>query len=121
MQGDRPAPLRRDQVLAYIIECIVRYRAAPTYGEIALALNMSENRAKELVDQLVERGRVEKVYGRTRGLRVRDVAGSRLVLDDVLRQLGWIAADPMGDLEQLPLPDGRLTLLPPFEHLPDAA
>lgn len=121
MQGEPSAPLRRDQVLAYIIECIVRYRAAPTYNEISRALDMSENRAKELVAQLISRGFLEKVPGATRGLRVRDVTGSRIVLDDVLRQLGWIASDPMGDLRHAPLPDSRLTLIPPFEHLPDAA
>ena len=110
--------LRRDQVLAFIIERIARFGVSPTYDEISNEIDVSPSRAKELVAQLIERGIVEKTPGGQRSLRVRDVAGSRNALEDVMRKLGWITAEPMGQLQQ-PLPNGQLPVLPPFEHLPD--
>ncbi len=115
-----PAPLkRRDQVLAFIIEQIVRFGTAPTFVEISRELLISDSRAKELVGQLIKRGVVEKTPGAKRSLRVRDVTGSRIQLEDVMRRLGWTTAHPMGVLQH-PLPNGQLPMIPPFEHLPDA-
>ncbi|WP_296222732.1 hypothetical protein [uncultured Sphingomonas sp.] len=112
------ALLKRDQVLAFIIERIARSGTSPSYPEISNELKVSERRAKELVGQLIERGIVEKTFGAKRSLRVRDVAGSRNLLEDVMRRLGWLTAEPMGALQQ-PFPNGKLPVLPPFEHLPD--
>lgn len=116
----RPPPplLRRDEVLAFIIERIARFGVGPTYDEISNELSVSPSRAKELVGQLIERGIVEKTPGGQRSLRVRDVAGARNALEAVMRRLGWITAEPMGGLQH-PLPNGQLPVLPPFEHLPD--
>lgn len=113
-----PPLLRRDEVLAFIMERIVRDGFSPTYKEIGYSLQFSEARAKELVGQLIERGRVAKIPGANRGLRVIDVAGSRNTLEDALLKLGWSTAQPMGALRH-PFPDGQLPVLPPFEHLPD--
>ncbi|OWK32280.1 LexA family protein [Sphingomonas mucosissima] len=112
------ALLRRDQVLAFIIERIARFGVSPTYEEISAELAVSPSRSKELVAQLIERGIVEKTPGGQRSLRVRDVAGSRNALEAVMRKLGWITAEPMGGLQQ-PFPNGQLPMVPPFEHLPD--
>lgn len=112
------APHRRDQVLALIIERIARSGTSPSYPEISRALSISETRAKQLVAQLIKLGAVERTPGEVRGLRVRDVAGSRAELEQVLRRLGWVTAAPMGNLEA-PFPNGQLPVLPPFEHLPD--
>lgn len=110
--------LRRDQVLAFIIERIVRYGVGPTHAEIGSAFDISTSRSKELVGQLIERGRLEKTLGGQRSLRVRDLADSRNALEAVMRKLGWHTAEPMGQLQH-PLPNGQLPVIPPFEHLPD--
>ncbi|WP_301075825.1 hypothetical protein [Sphingomonas sp.] len=61
MGANFPAPLRRrDQVLAFIIEPIVRFGTAPTSVEISRELSISDSRAKELIAQLIKRGVVEK-------------------------------------------------------------
>jgi DNA-binding MarR family transcriptional regulator len=118
MGGGLAAPPRRDQALAYIIERIARSGVSPTLEEIGLHLGVSRPRAGQLVDQLVERGLIERTIGTQRNLRVRDVTHARSLLEDALRRLGWSAAIPMGEM-QPPFPLGKLPVLPPFEHLPD--
>ncbi len=109
---------RRDEALAFIIERIGRTGTSPTFDEIGIKLGVSDTRARQLVAQLVQRGSLEKVPGSVRGLRVRDMGGSRNALEQVLRHLGWHIAAPMGELET-PFPHQKLPMLPPFEHLPD--
>lgn len=116
--SDGAAAPRRDEALAFIIEHIAREGASPTFEEIGIKLGVSTTRAKQLVAQLIKRGDVEKRYGGVRSLRVRDVAGSRNLLEHALRQLGWHVAEPMGVL-QTPFPNRQLPTFPPFEHLPD--
>lgn len=116
--GPPAALLKRDQVLAFIIERIARSGTSPSFDEIGHELQISSTRAKELVGQLIERGIIEKTFGAKRSLRVRDVSGSRNLLEEVMRRLGWHTAEPMGVLLQ-PFPNGQLPSLPPFEHLPD--
>ena len=112
------APRRRDQALAFIVEQIARYGACPTLDEIGDALKVSKPRARELVDQLVRDGLIERRPGAQRNLRVRDLTHCRSVLEVALRNLGWQAAEPMGEL-QPPLTNVQLPMLPPFEHLPE--
>lgn len=120
MQGDLcpPAPLRRDQALAFIIERIVRTGNSPSFGDIARELKVSHTRSKQLVAQLIEDGTIEKTPGAQRSFRVRDLAASRSHLDQALRRLGWHTANPMSSM-QPPFPEGQLSMLPPFEHLSD--
>ncbi|WP_394648900.1 LexA family protein [uncultured Sphingomonas sp.] len=134
-------PLRRNQVLAFVIEQIARHGLSPTMGEIARELRVSNSRAKQLIVQLVESGVIDRVPGSVRGLRVRNVAESRLQLTEVLQRLGWPAADPAGELRSAPdyprmiaivahveytdfeevgaSPNPPVALIPPLEHLPD--
>ena len=86
--------------------------------EIGQQLGVSDTRARQLVAELVKRGDIEKTPGEIRSLRVRDVSGSRNMLEQSLRALGWHTAEPMGDL-QAPFAKEKISLLPPFEHLPD--
>lgn len=118
MAGGSPAPRRRDEALAYIIERISRGCACPSGPEIARALHVSDTRAKQLVAQLIREGVIEKTPGAQRSLRVRDVAAAREQLGTVLSRLGWTAAVPMGVLSS-PFPQKQLPMLPPLEHLPD--
>ncbi|MGY2732369.1 LexA family protein [Sphingomonas sp. UYP23] len=115
-EGNGSAALapRRDEALAFIIERIARNGTSPTFEEISTKLGVSPTRAKQLVAQLIKRGDVEKRLGGVRSLRVRDVAGSRNLLEHALRQLGWHIAEL-----QTPFPNGQLPTFPPFEHLPD--
>ena len=135
--SELPAPptFRRDQVLAFVIEQIVRYGVAPSMGEIAREFDLSKSRATQLVGQLVEAGVIDRVPGAVRGLRVRNVAESRLQLTEVLRRLGWPAADPAGELRSTPdyppmiaivshveyaeFTEVTAPLIPPFEQMPD--
>lgn len=109
---------RRYEALAFIIERIVQSGTSPTFDEIADALGVRKTRARELVEQLIGEELVERVLGKQRSFRVRDVAQSRNLLVEVLNRLGWTDATPLGILEQ-PRTHERLPLLPPFEHLPD--
>lgn len=136
-----PTALKRDQALAFVIEQITMHGLAPTMGEIARELRISNSRAKQLIVQLVETGAIDRAPGSVRGLRVRNVAESRLQLTEVLRRLGWPAADPASELrsapnyppmvaiiahveytdfEEVATPaSSPLALISPFEHLPD--
>lgn len=111
-------PLRRDQALAFIIERIVRTSICPTLDEIGQALEVSKPRVRELIDQLVDAGLIERTVGTQRNLRVRDVAQCRSMVEVSLRRLGWATASPEGTLEPT-RPKVQLPMLAPFEHIPD--
>lgn len=111
------APIRRDEVLAFVMERLVRDRVSPTAGEIAAHFGFSEARAKQLVKQLIELRRLERTPGAKRGLRVVDVAETRHLLQDVMRALGWVAAEPMGPLEAFP--NSQLPLVAVLDHIPE--
>jgi SOS-response transcriptional repressor LexA len=119
MAGGSPAPRRRDEALAIIIERIARDGVPPTIDQIGAAMRpaVCRARARELVDQLIAQGIIERRPGQ-RGLRVRDVAASRALLDQAAVRLGWVVAEPMGVLQH-PRHQGQLPMLPPLEHLPD--
>ncbi len=126
------APLRRDEALAIIVDSLARHGSSPTFEEIGKRLQppVCKRRAIQIVDQLIERGIIEKVPGAIRALRVRDVAYARQIAAQYARKIGWTVAVPGGDLEQPPevvmipaslytLPSVQLHVLAPFEHLPD--
>lgn len=129
--GNSAKPLRRDEVLAFLIDRLVKTGSSPTFEEIAKELGFSRTRAQELVEQLIARGVIEKVPGAQRALRVRDVAHARHLVDQFARGLGWAVAAPLGALEQptVPVPPKpmpsqtlsyvQLPVLPAFEHFPD--
>lgn len=81
-------------------------------------MGVSDTRAKEFIAQLVKEGLVERTSGAQRSLRVRDVSRSRSLFEECLRRIGWTGAEPLGQLID-PFPQGQLSTLPPFEHLPD--
>ena len=109
---------RRYEALAYIIERLVNTRTSPSYDEIADHLGVRKTRARELVEQLIDEGIVERQVGRQRSFVVRDLTRSRMILVEVLNRLGWAEALPLGGLSQ-PCTIEQLPMLPPFEHLLD--
>ena len=118
--GSIAAPRRRDEALAYIVDRLVKTGTSPSYDEIGRQLGVSKPRARELVDELIAGGVIEKTPGAMRGLRVRDVVRAREIAADFARSLGWTVAAPMALDLQPPFPQVQLPMLPPFEHLPDA-
>jgi SOS-response transcriptional repressor LexA len=101
---------RRIEALAYIIERIQRSGTSPSYGEIGRALRpeVDKSRARQLVDQLVELGVIERPPASRRGIRIRDLQRCRELIDVALGQKGWHHSQALGALQ------------PPstFEHLP---
>lgn len=103
------APLRREEVLAFVIEQFARGRGCPSYKEIGEGVGVSETRARQLVDQLVAVGIIGKTPGLQRNLVIRDVTHAREIVVEVFRRIGGMAAAPLGTLigacaqEQLPI------------------
>jgi SOS-response transcriptional repressor LexA len=118
MAGVSPAPRRRDEALAFIIDRLVRTGMAPSTDEIGRALDVCSTRAKQLVNQLIADGVVERTPGAKRGLVVRDVTLCRSIVDQALRRMGWAVSEPMGEQQQA-FPKRQLPRLPAFEHLPE--
>lgn len=105
---------RQAEALAFIIGEIVEKRTSPTFGEIARHLSVSQTRAKTLVADLIERGLVSRTPGAQRALRVNNVADSRRQLAEILRDLGWIAADAEDELRAAAWP--KLALVGVVTH-----
>lgn len=101
-----PAPRRRDQALAFVMERLVRDRRSPTLVEIARELKISVTRVKALLEQLEKAGIIERKRGVQRGIVVRDVTQTRVLLTEIIDELGW---GVNGGMPHPPCPD---------EHLP---
>jgi SOS-response transcriptional repressor LexA len=111
---------RRIEALAYIIERIQRSGTSPSYGEIGRALRppVVPSRARQLVDQLVEFGVIERPPASRRGIRIRDLQRCREMIDDALGRTGWHHSRALGDLEP-PCTFEHLPILPLIELPPD--
>lgn len=111
---------RRIEALAYIIERIQRSGTSPSYGEIGQALRpqVDKSRARQLVDQLVALGVIERPPASRRGIRIRDLQLCRQLIDDALGSKGWVHSKPLGDLEH-PSTFEHLPILPLIELPPD--
>ncbi len=115
-----PATPRRIEALAYIIERIQRSGTSPSYGEIGRALRpeVDKSRARQLVDQLVALGVIERPPASRRGIRIRDLQRCRELIDEALGQKGWHHSKALGALEA-PSTFEHLPLLPLIELPPD--
>lgn len=111
---------RRVEALAYIIERIQRSGTSPSYGEIGQALRpaVDKSRARQLVDQLVALGLIERPPASRRGIRIRDLQRCREVIDDALGRKGWVHSKALGRLEH-PSTFEHLPVLPLIELSPD--
>ncbi|MBB4619131.1 hypothetical protein [Sphingomonas abaci] len=105
---------RRVEALAYIIERIETTGTAPSYGEIAAAMNppIERTRVRQLVDQLVEHRLIDRPISSRRGIRIRDVARCRQIIGEALGRKGWCHAQPMGELAMPPCTIEQLPLIP---------
>lgn len=90
-------PLRREEVLAFVLEQLAQGRPCPTFKEIGEAVGVKETRARQLVDQLIKLGIIGRTTGLQRNLVVRDVTLAREIVVQVLRRIGAMAAAPLGE------------------------
>ena len=111
---------RRVEALAYIIERIQRSGTSPSYDEIGRALRppVDKSRARQLVDQLVAVGVIERPPASRRGIRIRDLQHCREMIDEALGQKGWVHSKALGVLER-PSTFEHLPVLPLIELPPD--
>lgn len=114
-------PLRRDEALAFIMAQIASGRGSPSMVEIANHLGVGASRARQLVDKLCQLGAIERIPGTQRAIRVRDVAQSRHQLANVLRALGWVAADAGGELCNGAIGGELMAIVAVLNHVPDPA
>lgn len=91
---------RRVEALAYIIERIQQSGTSPSYGEIGRALQpqVDKSRVRQLVDQLVVLGLIERPLASRRGIRIRDLQRCREIIGHAPDLKG-----PHSTFEQLPV------------------
>ena len=111
---------RKAEVLAYIIERIVRDAVSPTMGEIAKKLDVSDTRAKALVRQLELDGEVRRTPGAQRGIVIVNFDRVRERLLAILVSEGYTVNPGTRELfAPGAFPQEHLPLLPDLEHIPD--
>lgn len=121
MSGERPAAPRRVQVLAIIVENIVRFGVCPCYDEIGRAMvpRISISRVKQHVDALVQLKCIDRAIAAQRGIRIRDLDQCRRMIEAWLGPQEWLHARLFGTPGRTaPCTIEQLPLVPPFEHYP---
>ncbi|MDR6128809.1 SOS-response transcriptional repressor LexA [Sphingomonas sp. SORGH_AS802] len=105
---------RRIEALAYIMERIERTGTSPSYGEIGRGMrpHVTGSRVRQLVDQLVRIGAIERDVGSRRGIRIRDAHRCRVLIADTLGRHGWNHAHPLGKLNVHPCTNKHLPIIP---------
>ncbi len=105
---------RRIEALAYIIERIDRSGISPSYGEIGRAMRprIATTRARNLVDQLVRIGLIERETGSRRGIRIRDAHRCRMLIADASGQHGSCHGQSLGQLIVHPCTNLHLPIIP---------
>ena len=114
MPGVVAAPPRRVEALAYIVDRIQRSGTCPSYGEIGKAMqpHVEPTRVRQLVDQLVKLGLIERPIASRRGIQIRDLARCRTLIEETLGRQGWSYSHPLGPLEPHPCIFEQLPFLP---------
>lgn len=111
-------PLRREQVLAFVLEQLAQGRPCPTFKEIGEAVGVKETRARQLVEQLIELKIIGRTTGLQRNLMVIDVTLARDIVVQVFRRIGGMAAAPLGELVGAPCAQAQLPIVAVLEHIP---
>lgn len=105
---------RKEQAYDYIKRYILREGRSPSMGEIAVALGVSDTRAKALVKKLALEKMISRAAGAQRGIGIPGLMEQHIA--ERLRAAG-VRMD--GDFEASPLPQGHLPLVAIIEHVPD--
>lgn len=62
---------RYEQVLQYIVDQLLRFKIAPSYGDIKNATGLKgDGHIRDIINKLVEDGKLERLEGMARGLRL---------------------------------------------------
>ena len=109
---------RKQQALDFISEYILEHGRSPARGEIAVALGVSDTRAKALVKKLAFEKMIERAAGAQRAITVPGLLERQLL--ERMRQMGAVVNDDFNQADRvLPLPQGHLPLVAILEHIPD--
>jgi SOS-response transcriptional repressor LexA len=86
---------RKLQALDFIKRYFAGFGQSPSLSELAAHLGVSVKRAHDLVEQLSDEEQIERVRGKTRGIRLPDRREEISEADVMVRlaQLGWHIAD----------------------------
>lgn len=118
---------RKLLALDFIKSYFARWGASPSLDEIAAALEVSKQRAHELVQQLSEEAQIRHTRGKRRGIELVDPAQQMSQADALLRlrELGWRVSNDEKIIEpnppevQPPLTKAELPSLPFLDHDPE--
>lgn len=111
---------RKAEVLAYIVDRIVRSGVSPTLEEIRGHLNVSKTRAQELVRKLELEGRVVRRPGAQRALTVPEIEAARRQMLEEMPAEGWtVGYGPRLYHPPDPCMHVHLPMLAELEHIPD--
>jgi SOS-response transcriptional repressor LexA len=109
---------RKQQALDFISHYILEHGRSPAMREIALALDVSDTRAKALVKKLAFEKMIERAAGAQRAITVPGLLERQLL--DRMRQMGVVVNEDFAGADRvLPLPQGHLPLVAILEHIPD--
>ena len=109
---------RKQQALDYISDYILEHGRSPAMREIAMALDVSDTRAKALVKKLAFEKMIERAAGAQRAITVPGLLERQLL--DRMRQMGVVVNEDFVSTDcVLPLPQGHLALVAVLEHIPD--
>ncbi len=109
---------RKQQALDFISYYILEHGRSPAMREIAMALDVSDTRAKALVKKLATEKMIERAAGAQRAITVPGLLERQLL--DRMRDLGFVVNDDVKNVGRaLPLPQGHLPLVAIIEHIPD--
>lgn len=114
-----PAPTgRKQQALDFISDYILRFGRSPAMSEIAVALGVSDTRAKALVKKLAAEQMIERAAGAQRAISVPGLIERHLL--ERMRGMGMVVnEDFVQPTRAMPLPQGHLPLVAIIEHIPD--
>ncbi|WP_230630665.1 hypothetical protein [Sphingomonas sp. Leaf37] len=107
-------PSRKQQAYEFIKRYILREGRSPAMNEIAMALGVSDTRAKALVRKLSLDQMISRSAGAQRGISIPGLMEQHIA--ERLRAAG-VRMD--SDFDAVPLPQGHLPLVAIIEHVPD--
>lgn len=107
-------PSRKHQAYDFIKSYILREGRSPAMGEIAIALGVSDTRAKALVKKLALERMISRAAGAQRGISIPGLMEQHIA--ERLRAAGLRMDDDFGPA---PFPQGHLPLVAIIEHVPD--
>ena len=113
---------RKQAAMAFIREALAT-RGSPSYGEIAAALDIDRDRARDIVRSLVREGRIVRAPGAQRGISLPDHQVSVADAIAALRAQGWAVDQDAERLGELPVTiptNPPLPVLPALAHFREA-